>query len=444
LAHDDLSVDLPDLPNQAHRTFTAPIARFLHIEAASGFVLLMATAAALVAANSPYGDAFLGFWKIKVGFSIGDFEMTHSLRHWVDDGLMAIFFFVVGLEVKREMVVGELREARRAALPIVAAFGGMVVPAGIYLALQSGGEAPQGWGIPMATDIAFVVGCMAVLGPRVPHALRVMLLSLAIVDDIGAILVIAIGYTESIDLFWLIFGFGGIALTLLMSYLGFRSVALYCVVGVSVWYGFHESGVHATIAGVILGLATPARQHVPDHLLGTMLQRVREQVTGTDIDESGSRDATLRRMEIAAREAVSPLTRLETLLHPWVGFLIMPIFALANAGVRVEVSDFGEPIALAVMAGLVIGKPVGVVLFSWLAVRVGVAILPRGLSWGVITGGGFLAGIGFTMALFIANLALDNSTIDEAKVGILGASAIAAVIGMTLLTFLLPKAPKSS
>lgn len=398
----------------------------------------MATAVALVTANSPYADVFLDFWKIEVGISVGSIDFHHSIKHWVNDGLMAIFFFVVGLEVKREIAIGELRDPKRAALPIIAAFGGMLVPAGIYLAFQFDGEAPGGWGIPMATDIAFVVGCMAVLGSRVPHSLRVMLLSLAIVDDIGAILVIAVGYTETIHMAWLIFGFAGIGATLLMSYIGVRAVGLYVVVGVLVWLGFHNSGVHATIAGVILGLATPARPHVPNNLLGSITQRAGELITGKNFDQEGNRDQILRRMELASREAVPPLTRLENLLHPWVGFFIMPVFALANAGVAVELGVFGEPIAIAVMAGLVIGKPIGVSLFCYLGVRTGVAVLPRGLSWKVIVGGGFLAGIGFTMALFIAGLALNAEQLDEAKVGILGASALAAVLGMTILVIVLP------
>jgi len=401
--------------------------------------LLIATAAALVLANSAASESFLAFWKTQIGFSIGSLEVHHSLKHWVDDGLMAVFFFVVGLEVKREIVLGDLKDPRKATLPIVAAIGGMIVPAGIYLALQAGGEAPHGWGIPMATDIAFVVGCMAVLGSRVPPALRVMLLSLAIVDDIGAILVIAIVYTDTIYWNWLAMGFVGVGLIVLMSRIGVRSVGVYLMVGVLVWFGFHESGVHATIAGVILGLVTPAHQHVPTHLLGKIVQQAGEQLRGSEFDQSDARAETLRRMGLASREAISPLVRIEDALHPWVGFVIMPIFALANAGVVIHFSDFVEPVALAIMAGLLIGKPLGVGLACWLAVRFRLAVLPAGVSWGVIIGGGFLAGIGFTMALFIAGLALDSAVLDQAKVGILGASVLAAVLGMLMLFKLLPR-----
>ncbi len=404
--------------------------------------MLIAATVALVLANSAAAEGFLAFWKTQIGFTIGSLEVQHSLKHWVDDGLMAIFFFVVGLEVKREFVLGDLRNPRQAALPIVAALGGMIVPAGIYLALQAGGEAPHGWGIPMATDIAFVVGCMAVLGSRVPPALRVMLLSLAIVDDIGAILVIATVYTDTIYWNWLLMGFAGVGLILFMSRVGVRSVGVYFLVGVLVWFGFHESGVHATIAGVILGLVTPAHQHVPTHLLGRIVQKTGDQLSGSDFEESSARALTLQRVARASREAISPLVRIEDTLHPWVGFVIMPIFALANAGVVIQFSDFAEPVALAIMAGLLVGKPLGIGLACWIAVRLRLATLPAGVSWGMIIGGGFLAGIGFTMALFIAGLALDPAVLNQAKVGILGASVLAAVLGMLMLFKLLPRTPE--
>jgi len=251
---------LPDLPKEAVGRLTAPIARFMHVEAAGGVVLLLATLAALALANSPLADGFLAFWKTKLGFSIGSFSMEHSLKHWINDGLMAIFFFVIGLEVKRELVLGELRDLKAATLPIVAALGGMIVPAALYLGLQAGQPGESGWGVPMATDIAFVVGCMAVLGNRVSKSLRVLLLSLAIVDDIGAILVIAIGYTDALSVAWLMRGFGGILVVLFLGRIGVRNVGVYAVLGALVWLAFHESGVHATIAGVILGLITPAKR----------------------------------------------------------------------------------------------------------------------------------------------------------------------------------------
>ncbi len=430
-------------PGQLPRTpvdrIVAPLARFLHVEAASGIALLAVTALALILANSPASESFLGLWKTPLGFEFGSFEVRHSLKHWINDGLMAILFFVIGLEVKRELVLGELRDRRRAALPIAAALGGMIAPAGIYLAFQFGEPGERGWGIPMATDIAFVVGCMAVLGSRIPRSLRVMLLSLAIADDIGAVLVIAFGYTS--DLSWAALGLGvlGIGAVLGLTGIGVRSTPIYVVVGTLVWFAFHESGVHATIAGVILGLITPTRSWLSDSALGEIVEKTQRFARGGGWNVGAERHAALRQMEQAARETLSPLERLETTMHPWVGFAIMPLFAFANAGVPFEVRDFRDPIAAAVIAGLVVGKPVGIVLFSWLAVRLGLATLPDGVGWKVLAAAGLLAGIGFTMAIFIASLALDEALLDGAKVGVLLASTIAAIGGMALLTVLLPK-----
>jgi NhaA family Na+:H+ antiporter len=416
-----------------------PIERFLHVEAASGIALLACTLVALVLANSPVADHFLALWKTPIGFAIGSFEMRHSLQHWINDGLMAIFFFVIGLEVKREIVRGELRDVRRAALPIAAALGGMIVPAGIYLLLQHGQPTQSGWGIPMATDIAFVVGCMAVLGPRVPHGFRVMILSLAIADDIGAILVIAIGYTESIHFAPLALGLAGLALVFLLWRIGVRSLLVHAVVGVLAWLAFHESGVHATIAGVLLGLLTPTGAYVSKNVSARLLARAGAVFHGDGWSQVPDRAEKVRLIQWAARESISPVEYLEGTLHPWVSFMIMPVFALANAGVPVRLSSLSEPVAMAVAAGLVLGKPVGIVGASWLAVRTGIARLPGGVGWAVLTGGGFLAGIGFTMALFIAGLALEGPSLDSAKVGILGGSLIAAVVGMAMLAARLPK-----
>jgi NhaA family Na+:H+ antiporter len=421
------------LPREPIDRVVGPLARFMHIEAASGGVLVVATFAALALANSPLADGFLGIWKTQVGFVFGDFAVKHSLKHWVSDGLMAIFFFVIGLEVKRELVIGELREFRRAALPIAAALGGMVVPAGIYLMLQAGEPGEAGWGIPMATDIAFVVGCLAVLGSRVPQGLRVLLLSLAIADDIGAILVIAIGYTETIHWGALACGIAGVALIPGMARVGVRSFWIYTLVGIGVWFAFHQSGIHATIAGVAIGLLTPASAYVSESTFSRVVAGVQSTLSGGEFPQLSHRATHVRDFRSAARELVSPLEYLEALLHPWVGFAIIPIFALANAGVEVHGAAFREPIALAVGAGLVIGKPLGIVLACWLAVRSGLASLPEGVGWASIVGGGFLAGIGFTMALFISGLALSGPLLDAAKVGILAGSAVAAAVGFLIL-----------
>jgi len=431
---DEQRAELPEAPIDR---LVGPFTRFLHIEATSGIVLLFFAAAALALANSPFADGFLGIWKIPLGFEIGEFRVSHSLKHWIDDGLMSVFFFVIGLEVKREIVLGELRDIRRAALPIAAALGGMIVPAGIYLSLQSGQPAEAGWGIPMATDIAFVVGCMAVLGSRIPHSLRVLLLSLAIADDIGAVLVIAIGYTETIQWGALAWGAAGIAGVSVLARLGVRSVGIYTVLGAGVWFAFHESGIHATIAGVILGLMTPARSYLSETLFSQMLARLGQVIEGGGFESLSDRAGRVRRFKRATRELISPVEYLESYLHPWVAFAIMPLFAFANAGVPFQVSDLGDPVAVAVGVSLVIGKPLGIVAVSALAIRLGLASLPEGVGWGALAGGGFLAGIGFTMALFIAGLALDEPALHAAKVGILAGSTLAAVVGVTILIAIL-------
>jgi NhaA family Na+:H+ antiporter len=434
----------PIIPVAPIDRVAGPLARFMHVEAAGGVVLLGATFVAVAVANSPLADTFEAFWKILFQIGIGDFVVKHSLRHWVNDGLMAVFFFVVGLEVKRELAVGELRDPQRAALPAVAAIGGMVVPAAIFLAMTTGTAAARGWGIPMATDIAFVVGCLALLGSRCPPGLRVLLLSLAIVDDLGAILVIAIGYTDQIGWGWVASGVAGIAVVSLLARLGVRSFFVYGVLGLFIWESCHESGIHATIAGVVLGMMTPATPYLAGTAMGQRLEQIGRSLSGTASPEDprgllqkGAQG--IRDLQWAARETISPLAYLENLLHPWVAFFVMPVFALANAGVPFDVGALGSTVALAVGAGLVVGKPLGVLLFSFVAVKVGLARLPDGVDWRVITAGGFLAGIGFTMSLFISGLALPVEELADAKVGVLVASVIAAVCGMLMLLRVLPK-----
>ncbi len=420
-----------------------PLARFLHIEAAGGVVLLGTTAIALILANSGFGENYLAIWKTPLEFGIGDFKMSHSLKHWINDGLMAVFFFVVGLEVKREIVLGELADVRKAALPIAAAIGGMLVPAALYLLLQAGEPAQRGWGIPMATDIAFVVGCMAVLGSRLPSGLRVLLLSLAIADDIGAILVIAVAYTDSIA--WGALGLGclGILVVVALAKIGVRRIPVYVVVGSLVWLAFHESGIHATIAGVALGLLTPARPYINQEGFSRVLRRAQEVFDGEEFSQTDHRGDELRQFQWLARETTSPVEYLEQFLHPWSGFVIIPIFALANAGVAFSLADIADPVAIAVAVGLCVGKPLGILLFCFIAVRVGLAALPEGVSWRVLAAAGCLAGIGFTMSLFISGLALDGEALDPAKVGVLAGSLISAVVGMALLHAVLPRSTKN-
>jgi NhaA family Na+:H+ antiporter len=408
----------------------APLARFLQVEASGGLVLLAFTLVALLLANSPLSAAFTAFWEVPAGVSIGALALHKPLLLWINDGLMTLFFFVVGLEIKRELVSGELADPRKALLPVVAALGGMAVPAAVYLLALWGRPGRHGWGVPMATDIAFVVGVLTLLGPRVPGGLKVMLLTLAIADDTGAVLVIAVAYSAGISFPALGLAGAGLGLVVLLRWLGARGVLTYAALGAGVWLAFLESGVHPTVAGVLLGLLTPARPGLRRRVLLDVVSDLSARVRG------GQRGAPH-----TAREAVSPLERLEHALHPWVAFVIMPVFALANAGVAVEPAALGTPVALAVAAGLVVGKPVGIVLFSWVSVRLGLTALPAGVGWKVLAGAGCLGGIGFTMSLFIAGLAFDGALRDEAKIGILAGSAVSGALGCLLLLAFLPRQP---
>jgi NhaA family Na+:H+ antiporter len=419
------------LPPASVRKFTRPLEAFLAVESAGGVVLLVCTVVALVAANSPAAAAYEHLWHTPVWLDLGGWRLGGELGHFVvNDVLMTIFFFVVGLEIKREIVAGELRDPRKAALPVAAAVGGMVVPAGIYLALQGGTPAARGWGVPMATDIAFVVGVMALLGRRVPFGLKIMLLSLAIADDIGAVVVIAAFYSGSLAWGALGLAAAGFALVALLNRAGVRAVPAYLVVGAFVWLAVYKSGVHPTVAGVVLGLMTPASAWVGDKTLVEVLRDALARAPG-DGDE---RFDTLRAVGYVAKEGLSPLSRLEHGLHPWVGFVIMPLFALANAGVAIRPAAVADPVAVAVALGLFVGKPVGIVLFAYLAVKARLATLPSGVGWWMMLGGGALGGIGFTMSLFVAGLAFDDPAhLTAAKVGILVGSTASAVLGAVLL-----------
>jgi Na+:H+ antiporter, NhaA family len=424
------------LPAEVVDWLTKPFASFLRIEAAGGAILLALTIAALAISNSPWSQQFLTFWELPVGIQIGSLQAARSLRDWVNDGLMTLFFFVVALELKRELVLGELRNPRMAALSTAAAAGGMLVPAVLYLVLQWDQDSVHGWGVVMATDTAFVIGCLAILGRRIPQSLRVFMLSLAIIDDIGAILVVAIGYGNQLD--WAALAVGGLGIAIIrgMGLLGIRSIPIYFLVGGLIWMAVDASGIHPTVTGVILGLLTPTRRWVSDERLRAILDRVVAYPAGDHWSGDTEDRKALRLAEIAARETLSPVERLEIMLHPWVGFVIMPLFAFANAGVPISVTSLQDPIATAVFFGLALGKPLGVVTFSWLAVRSAIAVRPPNLNWGMLAGGGMLAGIGFTMALFIAGLAFGDDHLNAAKLGILSASVVSAVMGTALLLWL--------
>lgn len=391
------------LSSRAVRTatpFVDALGTFLSAEIAGGVVLLGATVAALVWANSPAAASYEGLWQTPMSLHIGERALVSlDLRHWINEALMALFFFVVGIEIKRELIDGELKSVRRAALPVLAAFGGLLLPALIFLSLNAGGPGMSGWGIPIATDIAFAVGVLALFGSRVPHALKVLLLSIAIADDIGAIVVIALFYSGEIELLPV-----AVAGLLLLCVVGlwriprFWSDPLLAMVMVGVWIAVFASGVHATIAGVALGLVAPVRGGDP-----------------------------------------APGERLLKTLHPWTSLLVVPLFALANAGLRLDPETFASalvsPVGQGIAAGLVVGKPIGVTVASWLAVRAGIAVLPEGVSWFQIVSIGATAGVGFTVSLFIASLTFAAGEAEStAKSGILVGSVIAAIVGVGLLS----------
>lgn len=349
---------------------------------------------------------------------------------------MTLFFFVVALELKREIVLGELRDPRLATLSLAGALGGMAAPAGLYLLLAGGGAGAHGWGVVMATDTAFVIGCLALLGSRAPLSLRLFLLSLAIFDDVGAIMFVAIGYSGAIDWRPLLVAGAGFAVVLLMARLGVRALALYFLVGAAIWLAIDSSGIHATLTGVALGLMTPARGWVTDERLRAILDRVLARPAGDTWSGDTAERGDLRRAGVAARETLSPIEQLELMLHPWVAFAILPIFALANAGVRVGSAPIDPAVVTAVIAGLAIGKPLGIFTLSWLAVRLRLAVRPPSLTWPMLAAGGVLTGIGFTMALFIAELAFEPVLLVSAKIGILAASVVAGAAGLLSLYLL--------
>ncbi len=436
------SEPLTAFPAASVDRWLAPITRFLHIEAASGVALLACTAVALALANSPAAEWFAAIWKTPVSLSIGWFVIEGDVGHLiVNDGLMTVFFFVVGLEVKREIVHGELRDPRKALLPMFAAAGGVIVPAAFYLALQWGEPGERGWAIPMATDIAFVVGLLALFGKRVPLGFKILLLSLAIVDDIVAVLIIAFVFTETLSWTWLGVAAGAFVIVFGFNRAGVRSIGVYLLIGVFIWLAFLQSGIHPTVAGVLLGLLTPASAWIGKQTFADVLKTAWERAGGESDDLSDDPydpRVDVERTALAAREVLSPLHRLEFGLHPWVAFGIMPLFALANAGVALSLSSLGDPVAIAVAAGLTLGKPIGIISACVLAVWLRVSSLPEGVTWGMIAGGGCLAGIGFTMALFLNGLAFpvaDFPAFETAgKIGTLAGSLVSAVLGAILLS----------
>ena len=417
----------------------------MRIEAAAGIVIVLAALIALIWANVD-NHSYEAFWQAPIILDFDILVLERSLEEWVNDGLMVIFFFVVGMEIKRELTHGELADRRAAAFPAMAALGGMIVPATLFtlINLNSGGGA--GWGIPVATDIAFAIGVLTLLGNRVPIQLKVFLLALAVADDIGGILIIAVFYTDNLDFGWLAAAFGFIGLILIMQRVGIRAIPAYILAGLGLWLATFESGVAATIAGVALGLMTPAGAlYDPDRLPGRISRRVALFEEAMDEPNVHTREETatelIREIEELARESSGPLERVEHFLSSWSAFVVIPIFALANAGIELsgDVIDdaLSSSVAWGVAVGLIAGKFVGVLLFAWFAVRVGLAVKPSVMRWSQIAGVSLLAGIGFTVAIFIAGLAYDDlALIEEAKIGILAASIVAAIVGFAFLRLL--------
>lgn len=418
-----------------------PFALFAKQASAGGIVLLACAVVALLWANSPLSEYYFRLWSIPVEVRFGNLvDIDKPLLLWINDGLMAVFFFLVGMEIKRELLVGELRSPRKAMLPMAAAVGGMVVPALIYASLNWGTPEIRGWGIPMATDIAFALGALALLGTRAPLALKVFLTALAIVDDLGAVLVIALFYTENLKVNALLYSLLFWGAMIAMNRLGVRSGLAYFLVSVGMWYFMLKSGVHATVAGVLGAFAIPVRSRIDPELF---IVRVREYlnqfdqpITERTIILSPEQQSAVEAIEREALRVQSPLQRLEHRLHYFVAFFVMPIFALANAGVALGGEgglNWTSRVIWGVALGLLIGKPLGIALFSWLAVRLGLAQLPKGINFVHIVGVGFLGGIGFTMALFIGGLAFRGDELNYAKLGILAGSALAGAIGFMML-----------
>jgi NhaA family Na+:H+ antiporter len=414
--------------NSLAKFVARPVLRFIDREVASGVLLLVATAVALFWANSPWGASYESFWHTDIKIVVGSWHFPHmTVGHFVNDGLMALFFFVVGLEIKRELVTGQLNTLRAAALPAIAAVGGMVGPALLYFMLNNSGEAARGWGIPMATDIAFAVGIVALLGARVSPKLKLFLLTLAIVDDIGAIAVIAIFYTTDLSISWLVIAVVGLVGIRVLQILKVWAIAVYILLGIFIWYAMLESGVHATIAGVALGLLTPARP--------LLAERDAQSIVDAMPDDAGIGE--VRHVSFLVQESVPLTERFENFLHPFTAYMIIPIFALANAGIvltseKVSAATSSN-VTIGIILGLVVGKPLGITLFAWVATKLGFE-LPPGINWVQFIGMGLAAGIGFTVSIFVAGLAFQTDAItDLGKIGILAASAIAAVAALIIL-----------
>ncbi|GLU57173.1 Na+/H+ antiporter NhaA [Dyadobacter frigoris] len=419
----------------------SPVSKFIHQEFTGGIILFINVIVAIVWVNSPWGESYHHLWDTKLSIGFHDFVFSRPLHVWINDGLMALFFFVIGLELKREFIAGELSTLKKASLPMMAALGGMLVPAGIYFLLNKNLESEHGWGIPMATDIAFALSLLSMAGRHIPGSVKVFLSALAVADDLGAVLVIAFFYTAHIAFTPLIFAGVLLAILTIGNLLGVRSTLFYLIIGIAVWGGFIFSGVHATIAGVLVAFTIPARTKIDEN---EYVSKIRTYITNfeNEIPQNGSlttaeQHQTIEKIKKLSTDAETPLQKIEYSLHPWVAFVIMPLFALANAGMVIGSDFFSSllnPVSIGVSAGLLAGKFIGVLLFTYLMVRFKFSELPYQTTWNHIIGVAMLAGVGFTMSLFITGLAFSHAEmVDQAKYGILLASVIAGVSGIVFL-----------
>ncbi len=421
----------------------SPFHRFFQNEASSGILLCFVTVVALIWANSPFSEYYVALWQTPLLVGIGEAVLEKPLLKWINDGLMALFFFVVGLEIKREVLVGELSEPRQVVLPLAAAFGGMVVPAGLYLYFNFGHPGESGWGIPMATDIAFALGILALLGDRIPLGLKVFLVGFTIVDDLGSIVIIALFYSDHIVMTPLVVAAISLCCLYGANVLGVRHPLVYSLLGIGgVWLPFLLSGIHATIAGVLVALTIPAkakihRQEFMENVQTFLKIFKHEDSAPTTVLGNEKQAEAAEAVKVSGELVQAPLQRLENILGPWVAFGVMPLFALANAGIEIKgdmMDALSHSVPLGIMVGLLIGKQVGITLFTWIAVRTGLGSLPEGVTWRQIYGVGWLGGIGFTMSIFISNLAFqDASLVASAKVGILLSSLLAGAVGWGIL-----------
>jgi len=424
---------------KAFMKVSTPFEHFLHAQTTTGMVLMLMTLFALILANSPLSEIYTHFFHTKVDFNVGSWKLSHTIHHWINDGLMAIFFFMIGLEIKREILVGELSNIKVAILPILAAIGGMLIPALIYFSINAGTQGAGGWGIPMATDIAFAISALVLLGKRVPPALVTFLVALAIVDDLGAVIVIALFYTEQIHMLPLALAGGTFLIMLAFNRFGIHMILPYFIVGLFMWFFMLESGIHATIAGVIAALAIPSKpKRLPEDFRED-LEILLDEYDSYPIDEkegmNARQKAILSKLQHHIDDVGTPSARLEDDLHLPVSLVIIPFFALANAGIAIDFSSIGTtimtPVSLGIIAGLVLGKVLGIFGVAWLAIKLNIASLPQGSSMNQIFGVAFLGGIGFTMSIFVADLAFVGNPefIFQAKVGILAASLFAGLFG---------------